>query len=113
MIVIGLIYLVFPSKKRDSRYGYRTPRAKYSESTYDYAQKKASSLLLLIGGITFLVGVLLKKTNNLQYFILELFLIGIPIIMFFYLVERRLEGFNDALINQTKLNEQSKEEEDK
>lgn len=97
MMVIGLIYMVYPSKKRTYKYGYRTPRARHSDATFQYAQRVASHIFLIVGGVTFLIGLLLKKTGNVQFFILELFLVAIPIISVFYLIERRLEIFNDDL----------------
>lgn len=95
MTVIGLIYLIFPSKRRENKYGYRTQRARYTDSSFIYAQKVAGKTLFSIGIITLLVGFLIKKSGMTQFFILEILLIGVPIIGVFYQIERRLELFND------------------
>ncbi len=96
LTVIGLVYLIFPSKKRSNKYGYRTGRAKMSDKAYAYAQKQASKYFLMIGLITFSIGFLLKYFGLLNLFIIEVFLIIIPITRVFYLIERNLEKFNDA-----------------
>ncbi|RSU11632.1 hypothetical protein CBF28_11760 [Vagococcus carniphilus] len=95
LTVVGFLYLVFPSKNRVNKYGYRTQRAKMSEASYDYAQKVASRTFLMIGIPTFIIGFLLKQFGLIHFFILEVLLIGIPIIRIFYLIERKLETFND------------------
>lgn len=95
MTIIGLIYLIFPSKRRENKYGYRTQRARYTDSSFKYAQKVAAKVLFFIGMVTLLVGFLIKKSGMSQFFILEILLIGIPIIGVFYLIERQLELFND------------------
>ncbi len=95
LTVIGLLYLSFPSKKRMSKYGYRTQRAKMSEVSYVYAQKIASRSFLIVGIPTFLIGFMLKQFGMTHFFILEVLLIGIPIVQIFYLVEKKLEQFND------------------
>ena len=53
--------------------------------------------MLLIGVTTWLIGFLIKSSGITQFFILEIFLIAIPIISVFYQIERRLELFNDEL----------------
>lgn len=95
LTLIGLIYLIFPSKKIENKYGYRTGRAKMSTASYLYAQKQASRAFLLIGLITFAIGFFLKQFGLLQFFIVEVFLIIIPITRVFYIIERNLEKFND------------------
>lgn len=95
MTVLGVIYLIFPSKKRENKYGYRTQRARYTDASFKYAQKVAAKMLLLIGLCTWLIGFIIKSSGVSQFFMLEIFLIAIPIISVFYQIERRLEVFND------------------
>lgn len=95
LTIIGLIYLIFPSKKMENKYGYRTERAKMSTETYLYAQKQASRAFILVGLVTFGIGFLLKQFGLLQFFIVEIFLIIIPVTRVFYIIERNLEKFND------------------
>lgn len=84
LCAIGVLYLVFPSKQRVNKYGYRTQRAKMSDKSYEFAQKEASKTFLLIGIPTFIVGFLLKQFGFVHFFIIEVLLIGIPIIRIFY-----------------------------
>ncbi len=79
LTIIGFVYLIFPSKKRSNKYGYRTGRAKTSDKTYMYAQKEAAKTFLLIGIITFTIGFTLKQTGMTQFFLIEVFLIILPI----------------------------------
>lgn len=95
MTILGVIYLIFPSKKRENKYGYRTQRARYTDASFKYAQKVAAKMLLLIGLGTWVIGLILKSNGVSQFFMLEIFLIAIPIISVFYQIERRLEIFND------------------
>ncbi|MGL4644694.1 MAG: SdpI family protein [Vagococcus fluvialis] len=95
LTVIGFVYLVFPSKQRSNKYGYRTQRAKTSDKTYAYAQKEAAKAFLMIGLITFAIGFLLTRTGMIQFFIIELFVIILPITRVFYIIERNLERFID------------------
>ncbi|MBO0477554.1 SdpI family protein [Vagococcus sp. DIV0080] len=95
LTVVGALYLIFPSQKRSNKYGYRTPRAKFSDASFAYAQKEASKAFLIIGLITFAIGFTLKQLGLLQFFIIELFLIIIPITRVFYMVEKKLEIFID------------------
>lgn len=92
---IGIVYFIFPSKQRSNKYGYRTQRAKMSDKTYAYAQKEAAKAFLMIGIVTFVIGFFLKRTGMVQFFIIELFLIILPITRVFYVIERNLEKFID------------------
>lgn len=98
MFTLGVVYALFPSKKTYFKYGYRTPRARETEKTFIYAQKQARNMLLLMGGVTFCIGFLLKTMYWTHLFLLEFFFILFPIALFFYLVERKIEQFNDQLI---------------
>lgn len=93
--VIGCVYFILPSKKRSNKYGYRTQRAKFSDASYAYAQKQAAKYFLIIGLLTFSIGFGLKKTGNIQFLLIELFIIILPITRVFYMIERNLERFID------------------
>ncbi|HCM88709.1 MULTISPECIES: SdpI family protein [Vagococcus] len=95
LTLVGLIYLIFPSKKRINKYGYRTQRAKMSEASYDYAQKVAGKTFFLVGILTFIVGLALRYFGITQLYIVEVLLIGIPIVRIFYKIELELEKFHD------------------
>ena len=93
--VIGCLYLIFPSRKRSNKYAYRTQRAKFSDASYIYAQKQAAKYFLMIGLMTFAIGFALKQTGNVQFLLIEVFVIVLPITRVFYLIERNLEQFID------------------
>lgn len=95
LTIIGLMYFIFPSKRRSNKYGYRTGRAKTSDKIYAYAQKEAAKNFLFIGLITFGIGFILKQTGMVQFVLIELFLIILPITRVFYLIERNLERYID------------------
>lgn len=95
MVILAIVYTIYPSKKLHYKYGYRTPRARENEKTFRFAQKCARNMLFLVGGITLLIGFLLKTFGMTQFFILEFIFIVVPIATFFYLVERKIEIFAD------------------
>ncbi|MGX7023698.1 SdpI family protein [Vagococcus hydrophili] len=95
LTVVGVIYLIFPSKNRINKYGYRTQRAKLSEASYTYAQKVAGKTFFFIGAITLLIGLVLRYFGMIHLYIIEVLLIGVPIIGIFYKIELELEKFHD------------------
>lgn len=97
MTIIGILYVVLPSKKRHFKYGYRTSRARLSDATYRYAQKYAAKVFLIIGLITLAIGYILKLSGLTNFFIIELVTIFIPIMIAFYQIEKKLQIFNDQL----------------
>ncbi|MBU2938461.1 SdpI family protein [Lacinutrix sp. C3R15] len=48
-IIIGIIMFIFPPKKINMFYGYRTNRSMKHQKNWDFAQKYSSKLLALIG----------------------------------------------------------------
>lgn len=48
-IIIGIIMLIFPPKKINMLYGYRTNRSMQNQKNWDFSQKYSAKLLALIG----------------------------------------------------------------
>ncbi|MGY3764947.1 SdpI family protein [Vagococcus vulneris] len=95
MIAIGILYVMFPSKKKYYKYGYRTARARASDASYRFAQKCAAKYFLVVGLITLAIGYILKLLGITHFFIIELLIIFIPVMMTFYLIEKNLEQYNE------------------
>ena len=58
--IAGLVLKVFPPKKRNYIYGYRTKRAMKSQETWDFAQQYSGNLMF-IWGIASALGMSLKR----------------------------------------------------
>lgn len=56
-IVVGLIQMIFPPKKINSLYGYRTPRSMKNIEVWNFAQKLSAKLLIALGSILILFGI--------------------------------------------------------
>jgi len=51
IIIAGLIQLIFPPKKINNIYGYRTPRSMKNIEGWNFAQKLSAKLMISIGVI--------------------------------------------------------------
>lgn len=91
LFAIGIVFCLFPSKKINRIYGYRSFRAERSIEAWQYAQKISRKMCLLMGAIGISIGFLLKKTGWTQYFLLEMLLIVFLIIPIFVVTEDQLE----------------------
>jgi len=56
IIIGGLIQHIFPPKKINSLYGYRTPRSKKNIEVWNFAQKLSAKLMISVGVILCLFG---------------------------------------------------------
>jgi|SRR6218665_2089003 len=56
IIIAGLIQLIFPPKKINSLYGYRTPRSMKNIEVWNFAQRLSSKLMISFGAILCLFG---------------------------------------------------------
>jgi uncharacterized membrane protein len=59
LVIPGLILRAWPPKVINSIYGYRTPRSSQSQEAWDYANRLAGKLLVIVGVVQFLVFALL------------------------------------------------------
>ncbi|WP_333852916.1 SdpI family protein [Epilithonimonas sp.] len=87
-ILAGLIQMIFPPKKINSLYGYRTPRSMKNFEVWNFAQKLSPKILILIGFVLILFGIIalllgLQEVliNSIGFGLMLLF----AIILFFYM----------------------------
>jgi uncharacterized membrane protein len=59
LVIPGLILRAWPPKVINSIYGYRTPRSSQSQEAWDYANRLAGKLFVILGCLQFLVFALL------------------------------------------------------
>lgn len=87
-ILAGLIQMIFPPKKINSLYGYRTPRSMKNIEVWNFAQKLSSKILILIGFFLILFGII-ALFLGLQEVLINSVGIGLmllfAIILFFYM----------------------------
>jgi len=56
IIIAGLVQLIFPPKKINNLYGYRTPRSMKNIEIWNFAQRLSSKLMISLGVILCLFG---------------------------------------------------------
>jgi len=93
-IIAALITLLFPPRKINSFYGYRTRRSMQSQDRWEFAQKY-SSIKILIGGIALTLfaylGLLINLREGIEVIVgilAAVISIGIPI----YLTEKAIKN---------------------
>lgn len=50
-ILVGILMIVFPPKKINSLYGYRTSASRKSQERWDFAQKYSAKEMIKLGGL--------------------------------------------------------------
>ncbi|WP_235505492.1 SdpI family protein [Enterococcus sp. RIT-PI-f] len=93
-LLIGLIFFIFPSKKINFIYGYRSFLAKQNDIYWRYAQKISSRYFLLFGALMTLIGGVLRWQDWTNFFILEMIAIPWFIVPMFGLIEENLQRFD-------------------
>ena len=91
-ILSGIILNLFPPKKINSLYGYRTINSMKSQERWDYAQKVSASELIKLGLILTILsflGIFMNFSENIEIFI-GLGLILTVIIILFIRIERAI-----------------------
>ncbi|MGM9902649.1 MAG: SdpI family protein [Enterococcus sp.] len=92
--IIGLLFLILPSKGNLPFYGYHSSLAAKTEKHWHLAQITSGKYFLLFGlGMT-LIGYYLKTTGQTNYFIIEMLLLVFPIMPIFILTEKKLQQFD-------------------
>lgn len=61
---IALLYFLFPPKKVNALYGYRTSHAMKNEDIFQTANKKSASLFLYLGSLLLLIGLVSYLTEG-------------------------------------------------
>ncbi|MFV0557999.1 MAG: SdpI family protein [Enterococcus sp.] len=96
LLFFGVLFKIFPSRKVNPYYGYRSYVAKKNQKNWQYAQKISANFCLLLGGLTAGIGYTLKMTEHLNFFIIEMLLIPIPVILVFALTEEMLKRYEQT-----------------
>ncbi len=97
LAVIGISFSLFPSKKTNLLYGYRSVLAEKSEEHWIYAQKISGRMFLLTGLLMGLIGVVLKYFGWTNFFLIEMFLLVFPIMPIFLITEKKLREFDKRI----------------
>jgi uncharacterized membrane protein len=92
-LLAAIITYIFPPKKINYFYGYRTSSSMKSKETWDFAQKYSSIQMMFLAVTMFVISIVfsvfhLKETQNLIVGLLVLLLI---ISLFIYRVETALK----------------------
>lgn len=83
-IIAGIILSLFPPKKINSIYGYRTASSMRNKETWDQANKYSSRLMIILGIVILLISLVFKST------IMNLITLGVSILLIFLLVETKI-----------------------
>jgi uncharacterized membrane protein len=97
VLLIGLMMKIFPAKKINSSYGYRTPLSLKNQETWDYANRISANLMLFGGILNFVTSVLLAvylPTNKGVLMNLGI-LTAIPLIMILITETKLSRKFRD------------------
>lgn len=92
-IVFGLIMYIFPPKKINGLYGYRTASSMESQTKWDFAQKFSAKIMALIGLLLSIIS-FYKPYLGLdedQDVILGIFFLLMTMILMITIVEKKLK----------------------
>ena len=53
--VVGVVFWMYPPKKINEFYGYRTTRSRKSQEAWDFAQKYSAKMMTVLGLVTLIV----------------------------------------------------------
>ncbi|MGX7351723.1 SdpI family protein [Enterococcus canis] len=96
LAAVGLVFTLFPSKKVNLIYGYRSYYAEKNDENWHYAQKISGRMFLLMGLLMTGIGYWLKATGHTNFFLIEMLLLVFPIIPIFYVTEKKVRAFDKA-----------------
>lgn len=84
IIIAGIILSLFPPKKINRIYGYRTVSSMRNKENWDIANKYSSSLMIIFGIVILLISFIFKST------MINLITLGVSILLIFILVETKI-----------------------
>lgn len=91
-IITGIITKIFPPKKINALYGYRTPSSIKDQKVWDFAQKYSSDKMIQIGLILVVISFLkIVVGSNYEGFISSFFLFS-AVIYLFLTTERAIKN---------------------
>jgi uncharacterized membrane protein len=102
-LLAGLVLYLFPPKKINGIYGYRTPRSMKNQANWDYAQKIGGKYMMLFGVVIFITqtsfGFLLSYLGIKQDLTIPFQLAIMILLLILMLVtsERKLKQFEYGL----------------
>lgn len=91
-IVTGTITKVFPPKKINALYGYRTPSSRKSQPAWEFAQKYSSDKMIQAGLVLVLISFLKVIIGNKYEGFISLFFLFLAVIYLFFTTERALKN---------------------
>ncbi|MPS71691.1 MAG: SdpI family protein [Chryseobacterium sp.] len=98
-IIAGLVMLIFPPKKINTLYGYRTPRSMKNIDNWNFAQQFSAKLMLIGGFVILFIGIVETIINLDEIFInisgfITLILFTIVLII---ITENKIKKFEKSL----------------
>ena len=54
-LVVGIVFWMYPPKKINGLYGYRTTRSRKSQEAWDFAQRYSAKLMTVLGLVALIV----------------------------------------------------------
>ena len=95
ILVIGILFKLFPPRKINGFYGYRTWTSMNNIKSWNYAQKIGAYSFIIVGLIDLVLGLIFIIFNNKNYTIeITIFLLSI-VIMFIVdeiMIKRHVKG---------------------
>ena len=94
--LLFIVFRVFPPKKVNALYGYRTKRSMKNQTNWDFAQKSSLNISLVFSAIIFLFQISLSfLLENIEFLNIALLILWfICLIGMFIDVERKLKRLN-------------------
>lgn len=93
-LAAGIVMLLFPPKKINGLYGYRTPRSMRNQENWDKAQRisaiKMIQISIVTGSLSFLLGISDWSETFVAIFSLVISLLGLAYL--FYVTEKKLKS---------------------
>ncbi|WP_310991586.1 SdpI family protein [Aequorivita marina] len=95
LLGVSLIYFLFPPKKINYLYGYRTSRSMKNQERWKVANKMASRMMVALSVFDAVLSYVLVDLLNYNFLTIFIVLLLLEFGALFYLIEKKL-GKNDA-----------------
>lgn len=90
--IIGLIFKIFPPKKINGIYGYRTINSMKNQKIWDYSQVIGANSMILVGVLLGVIGLIFYLVK-INYYILELFIFLISFLLMIIVDEYKVRKY--------------------
>lgn len=94
LLGVSLIYFLFPPKKIDHLYGYRTPRSMKNRHRWKVANSLAPKMMIALSLFDVVLGYVVADILDSDFIYLFTALLILEFVILFYLIEKRLAGIN-------------------